>query len=364
MTTLATSETALTAPEQQRLISNETIIARGLQTFYEVGSALLDIRDNRLYRAQYRTFGAYCQERWGMSKPQATRLIQAADVMDRLVPMGTILPENERQARPLAQLPADQQPDAWRVAVETAPNGKPTAAHVASVVEMFRAPVTDDNLPFVPSVDDYADPYGDEELESADVDPGRPMKPKINRAGDPSTPQGFDACQTPPYAIDPLLHYLPMDWIIWEPAAGEGLLVEAFYDASRTVVASDILSGGNFFDPATEPAEWDCLITNPPYSIKYQWMERCYALGKPFALLLPVETLGAAKAQALFRQYGVQIILFDKRINFKMPNIGWEGSSAQFPVAWFTWGLQLADQLTFARLHDNQHTSMETRDGR
>jgi hypothetical protein len=38
-----------------------------------------------------------------------------------------------------------------------------------------------------------------------------------------------------------------------------------------------------------------------------------------------------------------------------MPLIGWEGSAAQFPVAWFTWGLDLGQQMTFARLARADH---------
>lgn len=174
------------------------------------------------------------------------------------------------------------------------------------------------------------------------------MKPKINRAGDVDEPKGFDVCQTPPEAIDPLLPYIPERAVIWEPACGECSLVDAFYDAGHDVIASDIHQGQNFFN--FDPDGWDYLITNPPYSIKYQWLERCYKLGRPFALLLPVETLGAKAAQTLFIQYGVQVILLNKRINFKMPNIGWDGSSAQFPVAWFTWGMDLETQIVFGTL--------------
>lgn len=174
------------------------------------------------------------------------------------------------------------------------------------------------------------------------------QKPKTNRAGDADDSKPFDRCQTPPEALAPLLPYLNRTWTVWEPAAGEGLLVAGLRDHGLEVRATDILTGHNFFD--FTPATWDALVTNPPYSIKYKWLERCYALGKPFALLLPVETLGAQSAQRFFRECGVEIILFDRRINFKMPNIGFEGSSAQFPSAWFTWGLNLGRQLTFAHL--------------
>lgn len=202
-----------------------------------------------------------------------------------------------------------------------------------------------------------ASKQADEELTTAGMlrlaneSNGR-QKPKTNRAGDLYVPQGFDACQTPPAAIDPLLPFLDVSWTVWEPACGEGLLVEALYDSGfHDVEISDLLTGKNFFEYA--PTSWDCLVTNPPYSIKYKWLERCYQLGKPFALLLPVETLGAATAQVLFREYGVELILLDKRVNFKMPNKGWDGGGAQFPVAWFTWGLGIGQQLTFGRLGDD-----------
>lgn len=53
------------------------------------------------------------------------------------------------------------------------------------------------------------------------------MKPKTNRAGDTNAPAGYDACQTPPYALAPLLPFIKPDWAVWEPAAGEGSIVEA-----------------------------------------------------------------------------------------------------------------------------------------
>jgi hypothetical protein len=193
----------------------------------------------------------------------------------------------------------------------------------------------------------------DEENEEANKDAPKAFNYKrderSSRPVDIYEPQGYDACQTPAYAIDPLLPYLP-DRIIWEPAAGEHYLVEALYDSgfkSEQVITSDILTGQNFFEYT--PDEWDCLITNPPYSIKYQWLERCYQLGKPFALLLPVETLGAKTAQEFLKEYGFEMMLLNKRVDFKMPNKGWD-SSAQFPVFWLCWQL-LPQQVMFGELN-------------
>lgn len=192
----------------------------------------------------------------------------------------------------------------------------------------------------------------EDDYERAQRHEAHKHKPKVNRGeADEYVPQGFDSCQTPPVALDPLLPYLNVDWTIWECAAGERFLVNALHDSGfQSLTASDMLTGENFFDYT--PAQWDCIVTNPPYTLKYRWLERCYQLGKPFALLLPVETLGAKTAQEFFRNCGLEVIFLDKRINFKMPNKGWEGSSAQFPVAWFTYGLNIGQQMTFARVNN------------
>ncbi len=161
------------------------------------------------------------------------------------------------------------------------------------------------------------------------------MKPKVNRAGDVAESQGFDRCNTPAYALDPLLPYLRRDRHIWESAQGTGNISRALESRGYTVTGSDILDGRSFFD--WQPPAWDAIVTNPPYSIKFDWLARCYDLGKPFALLLPVETIGAAAAQRLMERHGCELLLLNRRVNFEMPVKGWEGSSAQFPVLWLCW---------------------------
>jgi hypothetical protein len=194
-------------------------------------------------------------------------------------------------------------------------------------------------------------------------------KPKVNRKGDAAQSIAFDRCQTPAYAIDPLLPYLRREWVIWEPAAGEGSLVRALHAQGFKVVASDILTenigegvigGRNFF--TWQPPYFDAIVTNPPYSVKFQWYERAYALGKPFGLLLPVEALGAHAAQKFYRQHGHEQLLLNRRVNFKMPNKGYADgewrSTAWFPTFWSCWQM-LPEQVVYGSLtrrHDDQTT--------
>lgn len=121
---------ALSAPEMDELARCESVIEAGLKTFVEVGLALLAIRDQRLYREWYGTFEDYCRERWDMGRAHAYRLMDAADVVQNLSPIGDMLPATESQARPLAALAPDEQREVWREVVQTAPETGITAKHI------------------------------------------------------------------------------------------------------------------------------------------------------------------------------------------------------------------------------------------
>jgi hypothetical protein len=116
--------------------------AQGIKTFVEVGQALLAIRDQHLYRQSYETFEEYLRQRWEMSRPHAYRMIDAAQVVDAVSPIGDIVPVNEAQARPLASLPPEQQVEVWQEAVRTAPSSGITAEHVKKTVKRVKAPST------------------------------------------------------------------------------------------------------------------------------------------------------------------------------------------------------------------------------
>jgi len=97
-------EENLKALEQNRLKQLEEIIERGKKTFVEVGLALLEIRDKRLYKESHSSFDSYCRERWGYSRQYGHQLMAAAEVSSMLDI------SNPRQAYELAPLvKADEQ---------------------------------------------------------------------------------------------------------------------------------------------------------------------------------------------------------------------------------------------------------------
>lgn len=123
----------LTTIERAKLENYETIIEDGLQTCFDVGRALLSIRDERLYRITHKTFEDYCGERWQLSRPRAYQLIESAAVAANLSTNVDKMPTNEAQTRQLAKLPPPEQAEAWQEVVEES-NGKPTAKDVEAVV--------------------------------------------------------------------------------------------------------------------------------------------------------------------------------------------------------------------------------------
>lgn len=119
----------LTVAEATALAENERVIERGIQTFTEVGNALLRIRDGRLYRAEFSTFEDYCRERWGFSDSRARQLIGAAQTVTTVTVDGLPAPTSERQARELARVPEPERAEVWRETVERT-GGRPTAAAI------------------------------------------------------------------------------------------------------------------------------------------------------------------------------------------------------------------------------------------
>lgn len=111
---------ALTYMEKEELREFERQIESGLKTFRKVGTALLAIRDGRMYRAGFKTFEDYCRDRWGFNASRARQLIGAAEIAGRIESVTIVTPATESQARPLAALPPEQQPEAWKAAADKA----------------------------------------------------------------------------------------------------------------------------------------------------------------------------------------------------------------------------------------------------
>ena len=87
----------------------ESVIERGLQTFVEVGAALKEISEGKLYREQgFSTFEDYCKQRWGWERRQAYNYIAATEVAENVQSTAHSIPSLS-QAAELSVLEPEQQ---------------------------------------------------------------------------------------------------------------------------------------------------------------------------------------------------------------------------------------------------------------
>ena len=99
------------------------------------------------------------------------------------------------------------------------------------------------------------------------------------------------------------------------------------------VERSSLEEGQNFFE--FEPTEYDVIISNPPFTQKDAVLKRLYEPGKPFAILLPLNSLQGVSRYKYFKQ-GIQILTFDKRIGFHNPeNMKEYKKGSSFATAYF-----------------------------
>jgi len=118
-------EEALDLAGGRRLAELEKVINRGKKSFIEVGLALAEIRDLRLYRLTFKTFEGYCREKWGWGRQRAYQLIAASeaarilpDAVNQNVNHGL---QNERQARVIASVPEADRAEVLEAVVEAGP---------------------------------------------------------------------------------------------------------------------------------------------------------------------------------------------------------------------------------------------------
>ena len=123
-----------------------------------------------------------------------------------------------------------------------------------------------------------------------------------------------DEVYTPFYAVEPLFEFLPKDKVLWCPfdeewSAFYQLLSEKGYKVTR----SSLKEGQNFFK--YEPNKWDILVSNPPFSKKNEVLKRAYDFNKPFALLLPVNSIQSKQRHKIFKNE-IQMLVFDARVDY------------------------------------------------
>lgn len=127
---------------------------------------------------------------------------------------------------------------------------------------------------------------------------------------------GNDEFYTPYYAIKPILKYIEPRSTVWCPFdTADSLYVRALEAEGHNVIYTHISYGENFFD--MDVPECDYIISNPPYSLKSEVLERLFEIGKQFAMLLGVVGLFESQRRfKMFRDNEFEIMYMNLRVDY------------------------------------------------
>lgn len=125
-----------------------------------------------------------------------------------------------------------------------------------------------------------------------------------------------DEFYTPLYAIKPILEFIPPSVKVWCPFDTEQSLFVKELSKTNEVVYSSLLNGQNFFEIEV-PENTKYIISNPPYSLKTEVLERLFKFDIPFAMLLGIVGLFESKKRfEMFRDNEFEILYFNKRVAY------------------------------------------------
>ena len=129
-----------------------------------------------------------------------------------------------------------------------------------------------------------------------------------------------DEYYTIPKYVYPIMEHIPKSWRILCPFdKKDSAFVSVFSANGYEVQYGHIDEGKDFF--AHEYADFDCIISNPPYSKREAILEKLYRIGKPFAMLINETGLFDSKKRFdLLSTNPFEIMMFDHRISYRNEN--------------------------------------------
>ena len=152
------------------------------------------------------------------------------------------------------------------------------------------------------------------------------------------TRKDYDFYPTPPEVTYTLLEALelPKEYVIWEPAAGDGAMMEVVHNAGYKVIAQDLAwaAGEDFLHPDTKH-EHDFILTNPPWSLAEEFIVAgCEKMHRGMALLLKATFWNTKGHLALFKKYKPRLVM---PLTWRPAFVPERGKSPMLDVLWTVW---------------------------
>ena len=111
-----------------------------------------------------------------------------------------------------------------------------------------------------------------------------------------------DFYATPEDAFKPLLPTLrsvQADWF-WEPACGDGRLCRWMNEAHLQARGNDLIAGYDFLQ---DEADYPCIITNPPFSLAFEFCQHAVNHAGHVFLLLRLNFLASGRRRSWFVEH-------------------------------------------------------------
>lgn len=156
-----------------------------------------------------------------------------------------------------------------------------------------------------------------------------------------------DYYATDPRAVEMLLQMETFAPVIWEPACGEGHISKVLQAHGYEVISTDLIYRGfgdpeplNFLEETIDGFEGD-IITNPPYSVGLQFVERALESVRPggkVAMFLKVQFLEGKRRGEFFKKSPPRSVYISRSrlACYKNGDLTTNPESA-IAYAWYVW---------------------------
>ena len=155
-----------------------------------------------------------------------------------------------------------------------------------------------------------------------------------------------DILYTPKILVDVIIKYLDKSKIIWAGFDDDNSeFVLTLRENGFNVINSHVDNGKDFFN--YQPSHWDVFVSNPPFSLKEQVLERLYSFNKPFAVILGLPIINYQNIGNFFynKDSDMQLLIVDKKVSFN-------GCTASFNNSYFCRNI-LPKDIIFEHLEHN-----------
>lgn len=140
-----------------------------------------------------------------------------------------------------------------------------------------------------------------------------------------------DFYSTPIKSFEPIIPMIrKLNVPVFEPAQGDGRLVEAMQNAGVRAFGEDISTGKDFFQRFDYHP---CIVTNPPFSLAQEFCDHAIKHADHVFMLLRLNFLGSQKRKGWWKSNPPSaLFVLSERPDFT----GGGGDACDY--AWFYWG--------------------------